>query len=53
MTAVSQLSAEHKQKLRDAKKELEEIRVKVSESQVQDLSRRIERVTSLIAAVQL
>jgi len=49
----SPLSSEHKEKLREAKRELKDVQLKLQDKQTQDLSRRIEHVTSLIAAVQL
>lgn len=51
--ATSNLTPEHKENLRQAKRELEAVKTSLSGQATQDLSKRIERITSLIAAVQL
>jgi|HubBroStandDraft_4_1064222.scaffolds.fasta_scaffold106934_1 hypothetical protein len=50
---TSNLTPDHKEKLREAKRELEYVRAKLPAKEAQDLSQRIERISSLIAAVQL
>ena len=53
MTTTPSLSSEHKENLRNAKKELEKVKTKLQENKIQDLAQHIERASSLIASVQL
>ncbi len=47
------LTTEHKENLRNAKKELEKVKAKLQGDKLQELTQHIERASSLIASVQL